>query len=78
MNKSVSKETGILKLCSHFGVESSEVMSFGDDFNDIEKFRVFGYSVAMLNAVQELKELADEITDTNVDDGVAKVLERFV
>ncbi|CAM3996669.1 HAD family hydrolase [Mesobacillus zeae] len=77
-NKEVSKETGILKLCSHYEADKSETIVFGDDYNDLEMFRMSGYSVAMLNAVQELKGMADEITDTNDNDGVAKVLKRFV
>jgi Cof subfamily protein (haloacid dehalogenase superfamily) len=78
MNKQVSKETGILKLCSFYGVNRSEIMVFGDDYNDIEMFRMSGYSVAMLNAVHDLKIMADEVTDTNDNDGVAKVLERII
>jgi Cof subfamily protein (haloacid dehalogenase superfamily) len=78
MNKQVTKEIGILKLCSQYGVNTSEIMVFGDDYNDLEMFRMSGYSVAMLNAVQELKVIADEITDTNDNDGVANVLERIV
>ncbi len=77
MNKNVSKETGIRKLCNHFGVKSSEIMVFGDDYNDIEMFNMSGYPVAMQNAVHELKEIAKEVTDTNDNDGVAKVLERI-
>ncbi|WP_337100464.1 Cof-type HAD-IIB family hydrolase [Paenibacillus sp. YIM B09110] len=78
MNKGVSKETGILKLCKHYGIKPSEIMVFGDDYNDIEMFRMSGYPVAMQNAIPELKEMAKEITDTNDNDGVAQVLERFI
>lgn len=77
MNKKVSKETGIIKLCNHYGIKPSEIMVFGDDYNDIEMFKMSGYPVAMQNAVTELKELAKEVTDTNDNDGVAKVLERI-
>lgn len=78
MNKNISKKTGVLRLCSHYGVSPSEVMVFGDDYNDVEMFRMSGYAVAMSNAISELKDIANEITDTNDNDGVAKVLERII
>ncbi|SEC42080.1 HAD family hydrolase [Paenibacillus sp. GP183] len=78
MNKSVSKATGILKLISHYGINTSQIIVFGDDYNDIEMFKISAYSVAMLNAVDELKNLADEITDTNDNDGVAQILEMIL
>lgn len=77
MNKHVSKQSGIMRLCNHYGVSSSEIIVFGDDYNDIELFRMAGYSVAMQNGVPELKDMANEIADTNDNDGVAKVLERI-
>lgn len=77
MNNRVSKATGVLKLCNHYGIEPSEILVFGDDYNDVELFKMSGYPVAMENAVLELKELAKEVTDTNDNDGVAKVLERI-
>ncbi|WP_397539971.1 HAD family hydrolase [Rummeliibacillus pycnus] len=78
MNKDISKKTGVLRLCSYYGVNPSEVIVFGDDYNDIEMFRLSGYAVAMSNAVSELKDIANEVTDTNDNDGVAKVLERII
>lgn len=53
-------------------------MVFGDDVNDIGMFRLCGHAVAMGNAIDELKAIADEIADTNDCDGVAKVLERML
>lgn len=48
---------------------------FGDDYNDLELFAMPVYKVAIFNAIDGLKELADQITDFNDNDGVAKVLE---
>ena len=45
--------------------------------NDIEMLRWAGIGVAMGNAVDEVKAVADEVTATNDDDGVARVLERW-
>jgi hydroxymethylpyrimidine pyrophosphatase-like HAD family hydrolase len=53
-------------------------MCFGDDYNDLELFRAAGHSVAMGNAVDDLKEIASEVTLTNDEDGVAVVLERIL
>lgn len=78
MNKDISKESGILRLCRHYGVPASQIIAFGDDLNDAGMLRIAGYAVAMGNAVQPLKEMADEITVSNEEDGVAHVLERFL
>ncbi|WP_240941640.1 HAD family hydrolase [Paenibacillus sp. HB172176] len=75
MNKSVTKAVGVLSLLRHYGVEATDAIVFGDDYNDLELFRMSAYAVAMGNAVDELKALANEITDSNDRDGVAQVLE---
>lgn len=72
-----SKELAIIKLCNIYHLNSDSVIVFGDDHNDIGLFRTFGYSVAMGNAIPELKQIADEITESNDLDGVAMILERF-
>lgn len=78
MNKGVSKASGVLTLCDHLGIASSDIIVFGDDFNDVEMFELAGYSVAMENAEEKLKMLADEVTVSNNHDGVASVLERIL
>ncbi|QNK58534.1 HAD family hydrolase [Paenibacillus sp. PAMC21692] len=78
MNPAVSKTSGILRLCGHFGIQESKIAVFGDDHNDFDMFRMAGYSVAMGNAVQELKDIANETTASNDDDGVAVALERLL
>lgn len=78
MNRSVSKASGVELLLHHFGISPSQTMVFGDDYNDMELFTMPVYKVAMFNAVKELQDLADHITDSNDNDGVAKVLERII
>jgi len=78
MPAGVSKESGLMRWCSAAGISPAAVMVFGDDVNDPGLFRLCGYTVAMGNAIDELKAIADEITDTNDRDGVAKVLERML
>jgi len=72
-----SKESAITKLCNLYNVELDSVIVFGDDYNDIGLFKKAGYSIAMANAIEELKEIADEVTDSNDHDGVAVSLERM-
>ncbi|NBD24166.1 HAD family hydrolase [Paenibacillus glycinis] len=78
MHPSVSKVSGVLIVCAHYGIATSELIAFGDDHNDLELFTMSAHAVAMGNAVNELKALATEVTDTNDRDGVAIVLERLL
>lgn len=78
MHPSVSKVTGVLTVCAHYGIDASELFVFGDDYNDLEMFSMSAHAVAMGNAVDELKALAAEVTETNDNDGVAHVLERWL
>ena len=52
-------------------------MGFGDGNNDYDMIVMSGVGVAMKNAIDILKEVADYITDTNEEDGVAKAIEHF-
>lgn len=76
-NLGAAKELAVLKLCDIYGINLEEVVVFGDDTNDIGLFHICGRSVAMSNAVQDLKDIANEITTTNDEDGVALVIERL-
>jgi len=78
MPLNASKEQAVLKLCRVYGLEMDSVMAFGDDHNDLGLARACGYSVAMGNAIDELKAIADEVTASNDEDGVAVVLERLL
>lgn len=53
-------------------------MAIGDSYNDISMIKYAGLGVAMENAPDEVKKWADYITGTNDDDGVAKVINKFV
>ncbi len=53
-------------------------MSFGDDTSDFSMLRVSGIGVAMKNAVYEVKSVADYITDSYNQDGVAKWIEKHI
>lgn len=53
-------------------------MACGDSSNDAAMLRAAGFSVAMGNATPDIQALADVITDTNDEDGVAKAIEQYV
>jgi hypothetical protein len=65
-------------LAKEYDLEESEIATMGDMPNDILMFEHSGLSIAMGNADPEAKEAADEITDSNEDEGFAKAIERFV
>ena len=58
-------------------IPMEEVMALGDYENDEDMLRAAGLGVAMGNASEYLKNLADAVTDTNDNDGVAKAIEQF-
>jgi len=75
--KSANKGEALRFLCEHLGVDVSESMAFGDGSNDRSMIEAAGIGVAMANADESLRDIADCITDTNDNDGVAKAIRRF-
>ncbi|MFG2118918.1 HAD family hydrolase [Streptomyces sp. NPDC048710] len=73
----VTKATGLALAAEYLGIAADRALAFGDMPNDIPMFDWAGRGVAMANAHPELKAVADEITTSNEDDGIAVVLERL-
>ncbi|BBY74833.1 haloacid dehalogenase [Mycolicibacterium parafortuitum] len=73
----VSKATGIDEVARPLGIEAADIVTFGDMPNDIPMLGWAGLGVAMGNAHPEAIAAADEVTVTNAEDGVARVLERW-
>lgn len=73
----VTKASGLADVAQRHGVDAAHVVAFGDMPNDLEMLRWAGHGVAMGNAHPALLEVADEVTASNVDDGLALVLERW-
>ncbi|UJP09824.1 Cof-type HAD-IIB family hydrolase [Microbacterium sp. KUDC0406] len=78
MAEGVTKATGVAQLCTHLGIDRSEVIAFGDALNDLELLRWAGRGVAMANAEPAVRDAADEHAPSNADDGVAAVIERML
>ena len=70
-----SKGKAVLQVAKFLGVKPEEIISFGDNYNDMEMIQSTGLGIAMGNAVPELKQAADFVTLSNQEDGVAYVLE---
>ena len=75
--KKKKKSTAVEYLCKLWGLKKEEVLTIGDQNNDIELLKAGGVKVAMGNATDELKACADYITDTVANDGFVKAVEKF-
>ena len=78
MPKGLSKGSSIIEACKIFGIDIKDTIVFGDEMNDISMFEVAGTGVAMGNAVESIKNIADYVTKSNNEDGIAYYLENFV
>ena len=77
-SKKVSKAVAMEKIGELIGITREEMVAIGDGLNDLSMIRYAGLGVAMGNAAKEVKEHAQFITDTNDEEGVRKVLEKFL
>lgn len=78
MPKGVNKSSALSVLCNRLNMTLEDVIFFGDGLNDIELMQNSGFGVAMGNALDEVKEVADDITITNDEDGVIKYLSKIL
>ncbi len=74
---SVNKWEGIKQVAAHHGIDLSEVVAIGDDFNDLAMIRQAGLGVAMGNARPEIKSVAKRVIGANGEDGLAIFLEEL-
>jgi Cof subfamily protein (haloacid dehalogenase superfamily) len=73
----VNKAAGLAEVAAEHGIDQAEVIAFGDYPNDVPMLAWAGHGVAVANAHAEVLAVADEVTASNDDDGVAIVLERL-
>lgn len=78
MDRNVSKFNAIKFIIDKYGIGTDDIMCFGDDCNDIEMLSNCGISVAMDNAVPQIKKIAKYITNSNDNDGVALFIENYL
>lgn len=78
MTKNVSKGQAITALCKQLDISLDKVICFGDSPNDESMFKVVGYAIAMGNASDSLKDLADEVTLDNNSNGIPHALKQIL
>lgn len=71
------KSAGLEAMCRHFGFDMSETMAFGDGSNDIGMIKAAGIGVAMGNAEDKVKAVADFTTTADTDHGIVNALRHF-
>ncbi|SFA87598.1 hypothetical protein SAMN04488072_10313 [Lentibacillus halodurans] len=76
--KGVSKASALQHVCDEIGITMENVMAAGDSLNDIKMIQEAGIGVAMGNAQEAIKNVADYVTDTNNQHGVGQAIEKFV
>lgn len=74
----VSKATALAQVAEHLGVAQEQTVAIGDSFNDLEMLQWAGVGVAMGNGHEVIREKADYVVASNMDEGVAEAFERFV
>lgn len=73
----VTKAVGVTKVLEHFNIDSQNSYAFGDGLNDLEMLQEVGTGIAMGNAVEEVKAVADKVCGHVEEDGLAKALEKI-
>jgi Cof subfamily protein (haloacid dehalogenase superfamily) len=77
--KTVSKGSAMkLILEKEFNIHVSDAMAFGDNYNDMDMLQMAGVGIAVDNARDEVKAVADEITLKSTEDGVAVAIEKWL
>ena len=68
--KGIDKGRGMELVCGYYGVGLADTVAFGDSMNDYEMMLAAGYRVAMGNACEELKRVADRVCGSVWEDGI--------
>ncbi len=78
MHEEAQKSLGVKALANAMGIGRENILGFGDDLNDIDLLHYCGTSVAMGNALEDVKAAADHIAGTNNEDGIARWLKEHL
>lgn len=74
----MNKAIGLQKIASHYNIPQDCIIAFGDEDNDLEMLQYAGHGVAMGNATDEVKNVANKKTKTNEEDGIAYYLKEVL
>ncbi|MGV8281256.1 HAD hydrolase family protein, partial [Pseudomonas aeruginosa] len=72
-----TKATALSRLAAILKIEPSDIMAMGDANNDIEMLQFAGLGIAMGNASDHVKSLANDVTASNEEEGVARAIEKY-
>ena len=79
MPESMNKAQGLQALADRLGMDMSQIVTVGDNYNDLEMIQASGYGVAVANAVEELKQAADHVTSaSNNQSALAEVVDLVI
>lgn len=78
LNPAAGKDRALAFLAEQYNIKPEEIMAFGDALNDISMLQYAGRGVAVANAKEEVKQIADDICPSNEEDGVAQYLQEHV
>lgn len=78
VKKGMHKAVGLKKIAHYFNIPQERIIAFGDEDNDLEMIDYAGVGVAMANGIDELKSIANHVTQTNEADGVGTFLESYL
>ena len=77
--KGVHKALGLSVIADSLSLDRQDIIAFGDEHNDLEMLDYVGWGVAMANGTQQLKSIANDVTDkTNAEDGMVDYLEKYL
>ena len=78
LHNEATKSRGVAALAERWGIMPSEIAAFGNDMIDVDLLEYCGVGVAVSNATDDLKRVADFICGSNENDGVAKWIEEHI
>lgn len=78
MPKGVSKASALKRIGQEEGITMDEMIAFGDAENDLDMLKAVKYGIAMGNAMESVKAIAYDVTDTNDRQGIAKALDKYI
>lgn len=77
IRKGMDKGEGMQRVCQYYGMSMRDTVAFGDSMNDFQMIQAAGLGVAMGNACDELKEIADVVCESVQEDGVYQQFSRM-
>lgn len=78
MPEGIDKASAVKFFVENRGIQREDTIACGDGFNDLSMIQYAGIGIAMDNAVEAVKAKADDITSSNNQDGIAKVIEKYI